>query len=271
MSVSYSRLCLYNLSNGLSLADTVLQKSVMVYNLRNLHLGELLEMEARSSRDSAQHLDDIINMGYLVLPVMSTLSLNMSAPVMRGAFKRATWADLSPKLADGGSVVVAKQAIDNTIAGTRTTERERPYEGVKQLTWLSDDIKCMVWANAMQKLVVDFIQLCFLEENTLQYELDIPKFSFVAGALGVETKSDNDKKKPPTWIIEERVDEEVEGPWRKYVNNDRPRPIKMKNSKDQTRAEFLCFSQHVQYMLTNKSAFVSDYQGLMPSCTTFLD
>ena len=35
----------------------------------------------------------------------------------------------------------------------------------------------------------------------------------------------------------------------------------MKTRKDEERAKFLAFSQHVQYWKTKKQVFVSDYQG----------
>jgi hypothetical protein len=37
--------------------------------------------------------------------------------------------------------------------------------------------------------------------------------------------------------------------------------LAMDTKKDEERANFLAFSQHVQYWKTKKQVFVSDYQG----------
>ncbi len=91
--------------------------------------------------------------------------------------------------------------------------------------------------------------------------IDTPEFQFVASALAIDTVSDSDKKRPTSWLLEKRIDAATQGLWRKYINNDSPVPLMMHSKADEQRAEFLAFCQHLQYMLTKKLVFVSDYQG----------
>lgn len=86
--------------------------------------------------------------------------------------------------------------------------------------------------------------------------LPIPKMRFVGVGLAIGT--DEDKK---TYLVEEFIDPKTEGPFVKYINNASPTPFFFPDEATNTRAIFLSFSQHVQYIKTNKLVFVSDYQG----------
>ncbi|KAJ7031306.1 hypothetical protein C8F04DRAFT_960560, partial [Mycena alexandri] len=57
------------------------------------------------------------------------------------------------------------------------------------------------------------------------------------------------------------IREEVAGKFRQYINNGATIPTAFNNVDDQERAQFLAFSQHVQYWKTMKTVFVGDYQG----------
>jgi hypothetical protein len=70
--------------------------------------------------------------------------------------------------------------------------------------------------------------------------------------------------KKATFLLEEVIDANMEGPFRKYLNNVSPEPLLMATKEDKEQAKFLAFSQHVQYWKTKKQAFVSDYQGKQP-------
>jgi len=70
-------------------------------------------------------------------------------------------------------------------------------------------------------------------------------------------RSSSASVKKTSFLFEEVVDANVEGPFRKYINNVSPEPLLMET--DEERAKFLAFSQHVQYWKTKKQAFVSDY------------
>ena len=64
--------------------------------------------------------------------------------------------------------------------------------------------------------------------------------------------------------MKQYIETSRKGPFIKYINNGFASPLGGTEITlaHRRRAEFLCFTQHVQYALTAKLAFVSDYQGM---------
>lgn len=69
-------------------------------------------------------------------------------------------------------------------------------------------------------------------------------------------------------IVEQYINSVKEGPFRKFILNDRAVPIVAEGGPDYNLAEFLCFVQHIQWEKTGGLAFVSDFQG---TCTQHLN
>ncbi|KAI0293284.1 hypothetical protein B0F90DRAFT_1596380, partial [Multifurca ochricompacta] len=87
----------------------------------------------------------------------------------------------------------------------------------------------------------------------------IPRMRFVEASLAIEcVTSEFDGAR--AFLLEEVIGGD-EGHFRKYLNNVLAAPVSFTNEDDEERAEFLTFSQHVQYFKTKKMAFVADYQG----------
>jgi len=121
------------------------------------------------------------------------------------------------------------------------------------------EVSCLVWAQALLDIVYDFVK----EEadNIMKIPFDIPQFRFVNVAIAIEQSLSISAVKKTTFLLEEVIDKDTEGPFRKYLNNVSPEPLVMEMKEDEKRAKFLAFSQHVQYWKTKKQVFVSDYQG----------
>ncbi|KAG0703266.1 alpha-kinase family-domain-containing protein [Suillus ampliporus] len=82
---------------------------------------------------------------------------------------------------------------------------------------------------------------------------NIPQVRFVDAALVIEQGADKS-----VFLLEEFI----EGKFQKYLNNDSVLPrLFLKDDDAEYLAEFLSFSQHIQYWKTKRLAFVSDYQG----------
>ena len=81
---------------------------------------------------------------------------------------------------------------------------------------------------------------------------------FVEAALAIEQVEDG--KDARVFLLEEVIGKD-EGRFWKYMNNVSPIPPQFADKKDEERAQFLAFTQHVQYFKMKKLAFVSDYQG----------
>lgn len=133
-----------------------------------------------------------------------------------------------------------------------------PHEAEKQFQNLTMEVSCLVWAQALLDIVYDFIKEDLDPEGNLPFH--VPQFRFVKAAIAIEQSSSSNVKKT-YFLLEEVIDSNVEGPFRKFLNNVSPEPLVMKTKEDEERARFLAFSQHVQYWKTKKQVFVSDYQG----------
>ena len=67
----------------------------------------------------------------------------------------------------------------------------------------------------------------------------------------------NPNVSPAVYLLEERIP----GVFEKYISNGTPLPRANLDDEDRNIAEYLSFAQHFQYVLTNRSMFVSDFQG----------
>jgi hypothetical protein len=127
------------------------------------------------------------------------------------------------------------------------------YDGPKQGELLMGEINCARWANALMRLVYDFIK----DEDAKRGKpsFPIPDLRYVNVALAVSTQKDR-----ATYLLEEVI-EEPDGGFRKYINNTIAVPLSSNDPRRKETGAFLAFTQHVQYLKTGKQAFVSDQQG----------
>ena len=82
-------------------------------------------------------------------------------------------------------------------------------------------------------------------KKLLNLPFHVPQFRFVNAAIAIEQSSSTSVKKT-SFLLEEVIDSNMEGPFRKFLNNVSPEPLVMKTKEDEDRARFLAFSQHVQ-------------------------
>ncbi len=119
---------------------------------------------------------------------------------------------------------------------------------------LHTEARCLVWARALLQEV--YVYLDELVKEVGEPAFKIPwDLDFVEAGLC----------KDPTGNVY-LVERTIEGRFVKYINNDSPMPLRPKEDlKDGEAiyaiAEFLSFTQHVQFILTEGMVFVTDYQG----------
>ncbi|KLO07949.1 hypothetical protein SCHPADRAFT_835928, partial [Schizopora paradoxa] len=156
-----------------------------------------------------------------------------------------------------------KQTMESARETTKhssSTNVDVPMVGKEQLAHLGDEVTCLMWASAFTTAVTRYVTQVITDKGNPPFQ--VPHFEYVTGALAMEvTFNHAQEKRVNAWLVERRISKEEQGPWRKYINNDSPVPLKQTNEDDITRAHFLAFSQHLQYKITGKLAFVSDYQG----------
>ncbi|KAJ7920089.1 hypothetical protein B0H13DRAFT_1605718, partial [Mycena leptocephala] len=93
---------------------------------------------------------------------------------------------------------------------------------------------------------------------------EVPKMRFVHAGLAIGQTDERD-----TFVVKEWIDPEKEGPFIKYIHNRSARPRNFQDPEHSLRAKFLAFAQHVQFFKTDRTAYVSDFQGEYSSFTYF--
>ena len=154
--------------------------------------------------------------------------------------------------------VVVKQCCLTTPEG-----KQQPYDGARQMQKLLQEVQCLCFAHALMNEVNGFIdrRLSVLGEDALSpqpYDT-IPSMRFVKGYLAWDGTGPNGQ----AFLLEEQIPDKFV----KYINNDTAIPFPTSDPDRTTRAEFLAFTQHAQYWLSGKLAYVSDYQGRL-CCTS---
>lgn len=203
---------------------------------------------------------------YLGQAVVCTLKLNMSPESQKtGGFKLATFGATSqPIFSTRKSLeVCAKQTFykkpvtQHSNGKQSEVLRKIPYDSHKQVQDLSMEITCLVWARMLLDIVYQFIKEKIAARGPPPFE--IPTMRFVDAALAIE--EGDGKSDPHVFLLEEVIENKLEGKFRKYLNNVSLKPPLFPDEADNVRAKFLAFTQHVQYFKTKKLAIVSDYQG----------
>jgi len=179
-----------------------------------------------------------------------TLMYNSKGKPKYGAFKQATFGYLDcPVLWNSTSV-----AIKQSFYMSPTTDIRVLYDKHTQLKKLTTEINCLRWASALMGLVYDFINK-HKTTNSLSPSFAIPEMVFVKSALAI---SEIDQE---VFLLEEFINDAVEGPFIKYIGNGSVKPYDFHKGEERRLGEFLSFCQHIQFLKTKGLAIVGDFQG----------
>ncbi|KAH9023136.1 hypothetical protein EDB84DRAFT_1271750 [Lactarius hengduanensis] len=129
-----------------------------------------------------------------------------------------------------------------------------------QVKELSADALSIQWASSLLQDVYDFIAL-YLKSHAVSCPASIPVFRFVTCGLAMTNVPGATPRQKEVYLVEELIQPDHDGPWRKYINNNSSRPCYFKDTENYRRSEFLAFCQHVQYWRTRCLVFTSDFQG----------
>jgi hypothetical protein len=182
-------------------------------------------------------------------PMILTLLYDPGARHKYGAFKRACFGHLDQPLIGSSNSVVIKQCFYQCTATGQTL----PFDNHTQVLKLSSEINCLRWASALMRLVYDYIDSYTTEHGVAPFT--VPRMRFVRNALAVVQGSHD------TFLLEELIDEGIEGSFVKYIGNGSAKPLDFLDGEEMDRATFLCFCQHLQYVKTKCYAYVGDFQG----------
>lgn len=130
------------------------------------------------------------------------------------------------------------------------------YKSLPELSRIWLEVLCLKWGSAALSMVYHWMER---QQRMLELsEITFPQMIFVRSMMAVATIGSESR----TFLIEEFIDFHTEGPFIKYINNALPHPNEILVDDDLDRAEFLCFTQHVQWLKTHQMMFTSDYQGM---------
>lgn len=167
-----------------------------------------------------------------------------------GGFKRALFGHTSIPILNSSSRICIKQCYYPDKGSTT----RHIYDSASQVNFLSRDINCSRWATASMEIVYEFI--AHSKCGTPPFE--IPKMRYVKVALAIAENNTRD-----TFLLEEVIDDDLDGPFVKYIGNGSAVPIRLASPDRAHIAAFLAFAQHVQYEKTKKMVFVADFQGMV--------
>ncbi|KAF6754967.1 hypothetical protein DFP72DRAFT_812250 [Ephemerocybe angulata] len=209
--------------------------------------------------------------------VQCTLSVVAHETLGTGGFKTAHAATLLQASSDGlatltrhfsGSSVVAKRPFLKP-AGSRTISR---YPAIDEVQHLINECNLTYWATALLQMTYRFIDA--VQSSAGNAPFPIPKIRFVRAGFAYALAGPKDPGRAipltrlkkadslsPSVLRGYMLEERIEGEFTKFVHNANPFPCMKEGEWGYATAQFLCFTQHAQYQLTQGNAIISDYQG----------
>ena len=193
--------------------------------------------------------------------ILLSFSYRPSSPIAHGNFKSAYEGYSTIHLFNTGSEKICVKQCYYNPPGSRAC---KVFDGAKQVQQLTMELNCIGWAAALMSCVYDFVDdsdshIVSSEKGTI--DLQVPRMRFVQCGLAISKADDHS-----AYLLEEFIETDEAGhsiDWFvKYLNNDSAKPRSFNNPEKVLRAQFLSFSQHVQFWKTNGAAFVSDFQGI---------
>ena len=156
---------------------------------------------------------------------------------------------------------------------TSNAERQQPHRRIARFSLLDElpklhcEANTLYWAKAIFKMTYDFIDHA-VDLADAPPPFTIPRLRFVDAGLALAHSAPRPsiKGKAPSgtlcsvYLLEEKI-EGGSAAFTKFIHN-MDCGLSLEEDEDgYDIAEFLAFTQHVQYEQTSKLVFISDYQG----------
>ena len=123
----------------------------------------------------------------------------------------------------------------------------------------------LYWAKSLFQVVEDFVANV-LANAVVAPPFNIPSVRFVNAGLTFQystgpTRGSRAPSVNCTYLCEEEI-KDAKNLFTKFIHNGNCMPLVLPGEFGYNVAEFLAFSQHVQYIKTGGLAYISDYQGI---------
>lgn len=207
----------------------------------------------------------------------AVLSVVAHQRIGKGAFKTAHHGTIL----GGGSTV---KALQRHLGGSAIVVK-RPYKEAKgsaverhlpvvEAGELINECNIIYWANALMRKTREYIDSIDKTKGKPPMTVPNPRFANAGFCIVNQSSTSTDGH---SYVISARLkhknaispsiqrsymlEELIDGRFMKFIHNQDPLPAMKPGQAGYDLAQFLCFTQHVQYVLTDKAAFISDYQG----------
>ncbi|KIJ62107.1 hypothetical protein HYDPIDRAFT_95192 [Hydnomerulius pinastri MD-312] len=140
----------------------------------------------------------------------------------------------------------------------------------EESTTLYREANVFFWAKGILKMTYDYINHS-IADAAEPPPFQIPRIRFVDAALILAYSDRPNAPQGPgalkhgrvstVYLAEELIEDPTDNGFFKYIHNGNPVPRKQPNEAANEMAQFLGFTQHVQYDKTGGQVYISDYQG----------
>lgn len=195
----------------------------------------------------------------------------------KGTFKTAklaslSWVSTQPTrglgaLTSGIIQIALKRPYDDSHTGQDIKRFNFADEIRKVLT----EGTLLGWADSLLQFAYDFIDnfLAHQAPSDDPCQIIIPRLRFVKAAVAYSIKpvdkasgtSSSVSRRRIAYLLEELIPTEL--PFIKYIHNAEAVPLQDAGEEGYETAVFLCFIQHVQFIITQGQAYISDFQGAL--------
>lgn len=140
------------------------------------------------------------------------------------------------------------------------------YTAKTELLKMINEGNIMYWSNSLIDFTYAFIDNTLITSDTPP-PFSIPRFRFVHAGLAVvhdqsgSVPTSTSFSMRRVYLVEEFIDEKEEL-FIKYIHNGHAVPIIEQDDPLYELAQFLSFTQHVQYSKSGEQVYISDLQGI---------
>ncbi|KAF8149134.1 hypothetical protein B0H34DRAFT_667849 [Crassisporium funariophilum] len=146
-------------------------------------------------------------------------------------------------------------ALKRPYDTTKTTGKKR-YNFADESRKVLTEGTLLGWADSLLRFSYDFIDDFITAQSPVTPPFPIPRLRFVQAAIAYP---DQTLHRPATYLLEELIP--VDLPFIKYIHNADATPLQDEHEPGYDLGVFLCFVQHVQFIITHGQVYLSNFQG----------
>lgn len=197
--------------------------------------------------------------------VEATLRYNRTDRLGRGTCKVAIKATMLSVEMSGSGDIVIKRMIESISVDNFGREMIAFKKGHAESLAVLQEANMYNWARALMDFAYEFVDGFIKQHGAPPFV--IPRLQMVDFFIAARRVTGNSggTTSGGSYLLEELIDESLEGPWIKYINNTSSIPVVKPGERGFDIAQFLSCVQHVQYIHTSRLVFVSDFQGSLSS------